>query len=51
MRGFIITGVVLVVIFLSINYAEYSAIKKHYPSVTFGEFLLIGDKLAVTPEK
>lgn len=43
----------IVMVFILIGYlffiAEYEAIKKYYPDMTFMEYILINDKLRITP--
>lgn len=48
---FIITILFMVIfcISLPVTYAEYVQVKKHFPNMTFWEYIVIGKKIRITP--
>ena len=44
----LIVGVVIAIIILYAK-AEYHAVKKYYPLLTWVEYLMLNDKLRITP--
>jgi hypothetical protein len=47
----VIGAILIAVLIYLTTCAEFEAIKKHYPDMTFIEYILIGDKIRITPEK
>jgi len=44
----IVTTIIILIGYL-ISMAEYEAVKKHYPNMTFYEYIILGNKIRITP--
>lgn len=44
-----LVALVLILIVICWVYADYKAVEKYYPGMTFWEYTLIGSKLRITP--